>query len=218
MDVRAFCGSGPVVPPAGREWALAAAKTLSGAAIVWLGAPWIGPANPLLISWAGMVGIVLFLHFGLFHILSLAWRACGIPARPLMQSPGAATSLSRFWGGGWNTAFTDLMHDTIFNRVSRKVGPRKALFLVFVVSGILHELVISVPARGGYGLPTAYFVLQALGLLLERSRLGRKLGLGSGFRGWCFVALVAGVPTFGLFHPVFIHKVILPMLHAIGAT
>lgn len=92
------------------------------------------------------------------------------------------------------------------------------LLLVFLISGTLHELVISVPARGGYGLPTAYFVLQGLALLFERSKRGQNLGLGSGIKGWCFVALVAGVPAFWLFHPIFIHHVILPMLHAIGAT
>jgi hypothetical protein len=75
-----------------------------------------------------------------------------------------------------------------------------------------------VPARGGYGLPTAYFVLQGLALLFEHSKPGRKLRIGSGWRGWCFAALVAGVPAFWLFHSVFIHHVILPMLHAIGAT
>src|SRR5262249_22994346 len=115
-------------------------------------------------------------------------------------------------------AFSDLMHESIFKPLTKSVGPQGALFLVFLISGALHELVISVPARGGYGLPTAYFVLQGVALLFERSKPGRRLGLGSGSKGWWFVALVAGVPAFWLFHPFFIHHVTLPMLHAIGAT
>jgi hypothetical protein len=110
------------------------------------------------------------------------------------------------------------MHKNLFKPLARQLGPRWALSLIFLLSGLLHELVISVPARGGYGLPTAYFVLQGLALLFERSKPGRELGLGSGFKGWCFVAFIAGLPAFWLFHPVFIHNVILPMLHDIGAT
>jgi hypothetical protein len=218
MDVRAFCGDKLVPPPPLREWALAAAKTLFGAAVIFVAVPSTGAEHPLISGWIGMVGMVLLLHFGLFHLLSLLWRALGINARPLMQSPGAATSLGRFWGGSWNTAFTDLMHETLFKPLNRHVGPQAALLLVFIISGVLHEMVLSLPAHGGYGLPMAYFLLQGFALLFERSTIGRKLGLGSGLRGWCFLALVTGVPAFWLFNPVFIHNVILPMLNAIGAT
>jgi hypothetical protein len=93
-----------------------------------------------------------------------------------------------------------------------------AFCAVFAVSGLLHEIVITLLAHGGYGLPTAYFLLQATGVLFERSQAGRRLGLGDGWKGWCFVALVAGLPAFGLFPPVFIRNVILPMLHAIGVS
>ena len=218
MDARAFLGRTLVFQPRPGEWAGAGAKAFSGAALVWIGAARTQPMHPIAAGWVGMVGLVLLLHFGLFHLLALIWRAVGIDARPIMRSPAASTSLRRFWGGGWNAAFTELMHENLFKPLSRRAGPPGALFLVFLISGALHELVISVPARGGYGLPTAYFVLQGLALRFERSQPGQKLGLGAGLRGWCFVALVVGAPAFWLFHPIFIRHVILPMLHAIGAT
>jgi predicted DCC family thiol-disulfide oxidoreductase YuxK len=218
MDASAFCSNKLVQPPAVGEWAFAATKTLIGAAVIWFGVRLTGDTYLLITGWVGMIGIVLLLHFGIFHLLSLVWRRLGINARPIMQSPATATSLSEFWGGRWNTGFSDLVRENVFAPVSRRVGPARALFLVFIISGVLHELVISVPARGGYGLPTAYFLIQGLAVLFEHSKPGCRLRLGSGVTGWCFVVLVADLPALGLFHPLFIHRVILPMLHAIGAN
>jgi len=218
MDPNSFCAKGPVPVPPIREWVVAGAKTLLGAALLWFGVRRITSAHPLLIGWAGMIGLVFLLHFGLFHLLSLFWRALGVNAQPIMRFPGAATSLGRFWGGKWNAAFSDLMQEHFFKPMARHLGARRALLAVFLISGVLHELVISLPARGGYGLPTLYFTIQGLGLQFERSELSRDLGLGRGWKGWCFAALIAGAPAFWLFHPTFIYHVILPMLRDIGAT
>ena len=82
---------------------------------------------------------------------------------------------------------------------------RTALALVagFVFSGLVHELVISVPARAGYGGPTLFFALQVPALLFERSRTGKALGLGQGVRGWLLTVLVIVGPAGMLFHPPF---------------
>jgi hypothetical protein len=135
-----------------------------------------------------------------------------------MRSPFLATSLAEFWSARWNTAFHLLAQDVAFRPLARRRGPTGATIGVFLISGLVHEAVISLPARGGFGLPTAYFVLQGLGVLAERARCGRRLGLGRGLRGWLFALICAAGPAFWLFHPPFIHRVILPMLQAIGAT
>ncbi len=218
LDARGFCGSVAVARPARQEWVSAGVKTLFGVLVLWFGVPQLAGRHPLLAGWAGMVGLVFVLHFGSFHLLSLFWRVRGIEAKPLMRRPGTAPSLATFWGGRWNAAFSDLMEEHGLKPLARKLGARWAVMAIFGLSGLLHELVISLPAGGGYGLPTAYFTLQGSGLLLERSRFGQALGLGKGWRGWCFMVLVAGLPAFWLFHPTFVRNVILPMLHAIGAT
>jgi hypothetical protein len=176
------------------------------------------PSHPLVAGWLAMIGIVLCLHFGLFHLLSVAWRSARVNPPPIMRSPLVATSLAKFWGERWNTAFRIPARRLLLNPLARRHGIAVANFAVFLASGVLHELVISVPARAGYGLPTAYFALQGVGVLFERSKLGRRLSLGHGWRGWLYMFAFTAAPAFWLFHPPFIRNVILPMLHAIGAT
>ena len=138
--------------------------------------------------------------------------------KPVMQAPFRAASLSDFWGKRWNTAFNGLAFQLAFRPLARRFGITGATMGVFLISGLVHEAVISLPARGGYGLPTAYFIFQGLAVLAERSSWGRRAGLGCGVRGWFFVVLLTAGPAFWLFHPVFIHNVILPMLLAFGAA
>ncbi len=133
-----------------------------------------------------------------------------------MRAPLTATSLSEFWGARWNTAFNKLVHEVAFKPLLRAWGRTGAVLGVFLISGLVHELVISVPAGAGFGLPTAYFLFQGVAVLAERSASGRRLGLGRGVVGWLFVAGCTAGPVFWLFHPPFVLKVILPMLRAIG--
>ena len=164
-----------------------------------------------------MVGLVMVLHFGVLHLISCAWRAAGVAAEPLMERPLASRSLGEFWGRRWNTAFRDLTHRFLFRPLTDRLGARPTLLLGFVVSGLVHELAISYPAGAGYGGPMLYFALQGAGLVAERSRAGRRLGLGQSRRGRAFLLAVAGVPApLILFHPPFVERVIVPFLHAIG--
>jgi len=218
MDAPAFLyRTDPMPAPRPAEWAAAAFKTTLGAALIWAGVRLTQPVHPLLAGWAGMTGIMFVLHFGAFHFLSLAWRTLGVDARPVMRNPVRSTSLAEFWGRRWNTAFHELATRFTFRPLLPLAGAAGATLLAFLASGLIHELVISVPARGGYGLPTGYFLLQGLGLLLERARAARRFGLGRGGGGRLFTLAVAAGPAFWLFPPVFIRNVILPMLAAIGA-
>jgi hypothetical protein len=203
--------------PEMKECIWASVKTVSGGALLWGVVRRVPEGSDLLAGWVGMLGIILILHFGTFHILSLAWRSAGVDAPPIMQAPLSAVSLSDFWGRRWNLGFRHLTHRLIFTPVRIRAGIVPAILLSFLASGVIHDLVISLPALGGYGLPTSYFVLQGLGVLIERSPLGKRLGLGSGIRGWLWALTFAGAPTFILFHPPFVRGVILPFLSAIGA-
>jgi predicted DCC family thiol-disulfide oxidoreductase YuxK len=218
MNATAFLyGTDRPAQPRQSEWMAAALKTVFGATLIWVVARIALPDHSLLAGWIGMVGVMFVLHFGTFHLLSLAWRGIGVEAMPVMQNPLRSRSLAEFWGRRWNTAFHELATRFTFAPLRPAVGRAGATLLAFVVSGLIHELVIAIPANGGYGLPTAYFVIQGLGVAGERTRLGRRFGLGRGWRGWVFTVAVAAGPAFWLFPPRFVRTIILPMLAAIGA-
>jgi hypothetical protein len=219
MDASAFLRGGATPEPASRhEWTFAALKVLLGVVLTWVVARWAWPERPLVAGWIGMVGAIFILHFGVFHLLSLLWRHEGVNAVPLMRNPMRATSLGEFWGRRWNTGFHELASRFTFQPLRPSLGVVGAMLTTFLVSGLIHDLVISVPAGGGYGLPTGYFVLQGLGVVGERSRPGRWLGLGRGWRGWVFTVAFTAGPAFWLFPPPFVHNVIVPMLGVIGAV
>jgi alginate O-acetyltransferase complex protein AlgI len=204
--------------PQRREWLFAFAKTALGFVMLFGLARHFLPAHPLAAGWMGMCGAIFILHFGLFHLLSLAWRRMGVKAEPIMKNPLRAVSLREFWGKRWNTAFNELVFRFAYRSLRRRTTPALAALGVFGLSGLIHELVISLPAGEGFGLPTAYFLIQGIGLVLERSPFGHRIGLARGLRGRMFTVVLTAGPAFWLFHPPFIHHVILPMLHAIGAT
>ena len=215
MDARAFLAPARQVDrPGFAEWLAAAGKVLLGAILIGVAAPFV-ERSPTAAAWIGMAGIVLVLHFGLFHLLSIAWRRQGIDAPPIMNSPLLATSLADFWGRRWNLAFRDLASAHVFRPLAGRVGPAGATMAAFLVSGVVHDVVISLPPRGGYGLPTLYFAIHGAGLLFERSRLGLRLGTRRGITGRIFTAVVTLAPLCLLFHPTFIANVIVPMLEFI---
>jgi hypothetical protein len=203
--------------PKRSEWLFAGAKLALGILLLFVVARLVPARYPYLVGWVGMIGIVMVLHFGIFHLLSCAWRSRGVAAKPLMNWPLASVSVSEFWGRRWNTAFRDLTHRFLFRPLTARFGARPAIGAGFLFSGLVHDLVISVPVGGGYGGPTLFFVVQGAALFVEHSILGRKLGLGQGWRGWLFTLLVLLVPVCGLFHPPFVRDVVVPFLRALGA-
>lgn len=218
MDGEAFLDSRKEVhAPQFREWMWALTKTLFGAELLWQIARRVPESQTLARGWVGLLGLVCLLHFGSFHLIALFWQALGIDAEPIMSKPILSKTLSEFWGKRWNLGFRQLAYDLVFRPMHRTTGVAVASLLVFLISGFIHDLVISLPARGGYGLPTAYFILQGVGVTLDRSTLGKRLHLQRGLSAWLFMFVVAAVPVFWLFHPPFVTRVVLPFMHAIHA-
>lgn len=185
-------------------------KMLLGALLLWIVAPHI--AMPLARGWVGMIGLIFLLHFGSFHLLAIFWQGTGVPVVPIMQNPVGATTLTGFWGRRWNRAFRDLVYPLLFHPLARRLRPQGALGITYLISGLAHELVISVPARAGYGLPTLYFLLQAFGIGLEK-----RFPLKHPVTGWLRTHFFTTAPVFILFHPPFVERVMIPFFNLIGA-
>jgi hypothetical protein len=212
LDPMPFLASQPrSTRPFAREWWWAATKAACGVALV-------GPVRRLVDEWpvlagaVGMAGLVISLHFGSFHLLALTWRRVGYDVRPIMNAPLCATSLLDFWSRRWNLAFRDMAHRLVLRPLLRRVGPGAAMAFVFLVSGVLHDLVISIPARAGYGLPTLYFLIQACGVPIQRSAAARKWGLDGSVRGWVATAAFVIGPVGLLFPAPFLTGVVVPFL------
>jgi alginate O-acetyltransferase complex protein AlgI len=209
--LRTSTGKMPILFRTRAKTPVAIAKILLGAVLLF-GLPRFA-SHPLLTGSIGMIGMILVLHFGIFALLAIAWRAYGVDVRPIMDAPLNSTSLGEFWGRRWNGAFNQLAFENIFRPVARSTGPILGTIVAFLASGLIHELVISLPARVGYGLPTAYFLLQGGGVIIQH----RVPRIRHGMAGQLVTAFIVAVPAFWLFHPPFVRNVILPFMKALGA-
>jgi hypothetical protein len=86
--------------------------------------------------------------------------------------PYLSASLRDFWSHRWNTWVSDTFRELFFDRIALKVFYYVAV--IFVLSGIYHEFLINIPyltltGHNLFGSMIIYFVLQSIGLNLERS-------------------------------------------------
>ena len=139
-----------------------------------LGAWWLAstPWRPLLLMFLPMS---LGFHFGALRVLKGALRAAGFPVRTLFPNVLETRGIGDFWSKRWNVGYSQMMQRLVGRPVRQKLGENAGMMAVFLGSGVLHELAITLPARSGFGLPTLYFTLHGLLTLLER-RLGRPIG------------------------------------------
>ncbi|MEO0416830.1 MAG: MBOAT family protein, partial [Verrucomicrobiota bacterium] len=160
--------------------------------------------HPLVVGWLGLVAMLSLAHFGSFAVLAYLLQKAGYQVDPIMRAPWLANGLGEFWGQRWNRAFSDWARLHLFLPLVRKWGVAGGTLVGFFASGLAHELVISVPAGGGYGMPTGYFLIQGIGLLAQKQFTLLKN------RALTLVWVLAPAPL--LFHGPFIRMVFHPMM------
>lgn len=147
------------------------------------------------------VPLSLAVHFGLLRLLTAFWRFQGIAVRPLFRNPLRSRSLADFWAKRWNLSYSQMMTRAVQRPLTSRLGKRGALIVVFLVSGLLHELAITVPVQSGYGLPTLYFLFHGIFVIIEHDSWPLWLR-----RALALILVVAPLPI--LFPPDFTQNVI----------
>jgi hypothetical protein len=159
---------------------------------------------PVLLSYVGAIMLWLVSEALGSLVPFLALPSGRLLPHPHGSAPPLAKSLSEFWGRRWNVWTSDWFRQIIFRPLQAR--PVLALFVVFLVSGVLHEWVINVPlyivtGRNCFGSMILYFLLQALGILIERRTRNRGARI---FLVWLFVFGAA---------PLIVNEGLLRVLH-----
>ncbi len=107
----------------------------------------------------------------LVAFMSVLWLPSGRLLPAVCDRPWRMRSVADFWGHRWNLWYSDWSRHTIFRPLRSR--PVLALMVAFAVSGLLHEWVINVPlyfvtGRALFGTMMLYFLLQGVGVLVER--------------------------------------------------
>jgi hypothetical protein len=190
---------------------LGAGLGLSALGVAVLAAFLLAPLPPgwrLARGWGVMAGLLVATFFGGTRVLTGAWRAAGRNVPPLFAQPFNARSLADWWGRRWNLSVHTVLLETVWKPLRRALGPAGATDAVFIASGLLHELLVSYPAGGGYGLPLLYFLVQTAGLRLERTRRLRSLLRRSDAVAAAWTLGVVLLPAPLLFHPPLVHALV----------
>ena len=104
-------------------------------------------------------------------VARICWLPTGELVPAMFHQPWRATSLSDFWGRRWNRLIGDWLAQVVYRPLHRR--PRLAMGATFLVSGLIHELVVSLPLAMVYGESvwgrlTCYFLIQYCGCLAQR--------------------------------------------------
>jgi Membrane bound O-acyl transferase family len=213
MQPRLFASTekGPL-PRSGELMRRGLVHAVSGAVLIGLARlTWIETGSPWLASLFLLPGLSLAVHFGLCNLLAGGWRLRGVRCDALFRAPLRSQNLGEFWAKRWNLAFSEMTAIAVYRPLAASLGRGPALVAGFALSGLLHEMAISVPVRAGVGLPLLYFLMHGGLVLVERalSRAGHPLAGWTG-RTWAFFWIVMPLPI--LFHQPFLAGIVWPLI------
>ncbi|TKY67954.1 Acyl-CoA--sterol O-acyltransferase 1 [Spatholobus suberectus] len=106
--------------------------------------------HPIVIMCMYCFHIYFLLEIILAMVAAAARSTLGLELEPQFNDPLRSTSLQDFWGRRWNLMVTSILRPTVYeptlraagNVVGPKWAPLPAVLGTFVVSGLMHELIL----------------------------------------------------------------------------
>ncbi|PKA60034.1 putative long-chain-alcohol O-fatty-acyltransferase 4 [Apostasia shenzhenica] len=112
----------------------------------------------------------------------LASGLLGLNLEPQFDAPYRTTSLQDFWGRRWNLVVTTVLRPSVYNPIRRRWGSAAGFLATFLVSGVMHELMVYyVTLAPPTGEMLCFFLLHGVCTVLE-VRLKKAAGNREG--GW----------------------------------
>ncbi|KAI3997318.1 hypothetical protein MKX01_009162 [Papaver californicum] len=136
---------------------------------------------------------------------------------PVFDEPYLSNSLQEFWGRRWNLMVTSILRSTVYDPVccistpvlGKKLGALPGVFLTFVVSGLIHEVLYYYMTRVNPTWEvTWFFVIQGVCTSLEgviKKSLDNKLQLNRWVSRILTLGFISGT-GFWLFFPQIIRN------------
>jgi len=159
-----------------------------------------------------LVGLSLILHFGFLSISAGLWRFLGADTYLLFRQPANSKSLTEFWGKRWNLAFIEMLSIAVLRPLKTRIGNTAAILLSFLLSGLLHEVAITLPVNAGFGMPIAYFIIQGFAVVAEKQMKKQNVAILNNWfvaKLWLLFWLLAPISL--LFPKQFIEEIIQPL-------
>lgn len=130
-----------------------------------------GDVSPWLQGYLAVIPFWLMIEM-VQTLLQILWLPTGRLVPHINLKPIQSVSLAEFWGRRWNRLFGAWLYEICFKPFRRI--PHRGLLLAFLTSGLIHELLVTVPylvvyKKSLFGLMSCYFIIQFLAICLERS-------------------------------------------------
>ena len=114
----------------------------------------------LKMTWMCFTLYVLF--SGLWDLIAGSLSSLGIAVSPMFDAPPLARNPRDFWGRRWNLWFTQSAHRLIFVPLGGRSRPLLAVSGVFIVSALLHEVIIGLGLQTVDGRMLVFFGLHGV--------------------------------------------------------
>lgn len=140
---------------------------LLGAALL-IGVSISAQGQSTLLNYVSLFAIFMIVQLGFVEMITDSLRWLGFSPPRIFDRPYLSTSLRDFWSLRWNRAFAEMSKMFILRPLKGKLPLTVLTLLVFGISGIIHELGISYTDGLSWGRPFTYFVIQGVGMKLEK--------------------------------------------------